>query len=515
MATDARVRLRQLGQIDLGAWVEAVSNPLWSIQRNIAAAGSRYRARVAVPSCTASGKTFLAARLALAFFDAYTPGTPCSHCQGPCGGSRVITLASKHEHLQDVMWSEIRGEYEALRNKGVLLPGRMGVGRTLRLDDGPNHLMLGTSPSNAEGLQGVHEAHLLVIGDEATALPEEVTKGLVSSLATGDARQLLIFNPTTTETWAYEQCQSSITDVIKIRAWDTPLFTGEAVPPGSYLLTPEYLEELKASGQGPGTFDWVTKVEADFWDLGEDTLVPGPWYDTARGAPWVEGTRQLGIDLAPYGSAESVIAVRDGNGLVAVEAFPSMRMDTFFEGPVTKAVRRYAPNIVVYDADGVGAGVIGYAEKAARSMLDQGHGIQLLPFRGALGVQTKFTNARSSWWWHLRAQFEAVAISVQVEDPKLRDQLIRLKYRITDAGDIRVETKEELRRRDRGDLDRADAVMYAWALSDVHISAPTVRKSLADEFGIFDRSAEAMWERDMAQIASKGQKRDRFEDDWW
>lgn len=513
-----RARLRMLGQADLGAWVEAASGDLlWSVQRKIGTASSAHRARVAVPSCVASGKTYLAARLALAFYDAYTPGTPCAECAGPCGGSTVVTLASKFEHLRDVLWGEIRTAHGQLARRGILLPGRVGVGQTLRLDDGPNHLMFGTSPSTAEGLQGIHQAHLLVVGDEATALPEEVTQGLTSSLATGDARLLLIFNPTTPDTWAAQQTRSGRTNVIKITAQDTPLFTGEKVPEGSYLLTPDYLEELTAAGMGPGTYDWTTKVLAEFWDLSDDALIPEDWYDRALQAEHIPGVRQIGVDLAPYGTNENVIAFRDGNGLVDLRAYPSMRQDLFWEGPVSAAVKHFKPHYLTYDADGVGSGVIGSAEKAARVNLSESLVTELLPFRGGLSVTTKFQNARSAWWWNLRRLFENDAVHIAPKlalDPKLREQTTKLKYSITPSGDIRVETKEELRRRDRGDLDRGDGFMYAYAMQDSlpvpgNIQAP----GIVAFYGLPDRSFDTMLKRDKERVANRS--RPKRDESWY
>lgn len=505
-----RDRLRKIGQADLGAWVEAATGAtLWSVQERIATATSAYRARVAVPSSTSSGKSFLAARLALAFFDAYTPGAPCDRCAGGCGGSKVITLASTFEHLRDVLWGEMRLAYTLMADRGILLPGRMGVGQALRLDDGPDHLIFGASPSQAERLQGFHGSHVLVVGDEATALPEEVTQGLVSSLSTGDARMLLIANPTTPDTWFAQQARSERTTTIKITAWDTPLFTGEAVPDGAYLLSPDYLDELTAAGMGPGTYDYTTKIEANFWDLSDDSLVPEAWYDRALQAEHVPGVRALGVDLAPYGSAENAIAYRDGNTLVRLDAFPSMRPDLFWEGPVTEAVRRFAPHYLVYDADGVGAGVIGYAESAARSTLDQGHLVQLMPFRGALAVSAKFLNYRSASWWNLRRMFENDAVALAVQDRKLREQVTKLRYSITPSGDIRVETKQELRKRDRGDLDRADALVYAWSMVDaLPIPGSAIEQPLVDYYGLTDRSPAAMVRRDKRLVSDRRDRHD-------
>lgn len=508
--TDARERLRMAGQADLGLWVEATGNGLWSIQREIGEAASAYRARVSVPSCTASGKTFLAARLALAFFDSYTPGTPCAQC-GPdgCTGAKVITLASKFEHLRDVLWGEIRTAAVMLARRGIPMNGRMGIGQTLRLDDGPDHWLIGVSPAQAESLQGVHGAHILVIGDEATALPEEVTRGLVSSLATGDARMLLIANPTDESTWFYDRTLDPGTTVIKITAWDTPLLTGEPAPEGSFLLTPEYLEEMKAAGFGPGTYDWETKIGANFWSLGDSTLIAPDWYDRAAASLGYAGSRSLGIDLAPYGSAKNAIAVRDGNRLEAVLTFPSMRPDLFWAGPVTDAIRKYAPHVVTYDADGVGAGIIGEAERACQAGTTEDHTVTLVPFRGALSVTTKFLNMRSSQWWELRRRFENsnIAIAPGAHSIELRNQICKLQYKITAQGDIRAETKDDLKKRVRDTaLDMGDAVMYAFSFADMPIGDVAPHQPLSDFFGLRDRpqTVKEMIARDKERLLGRG-----------
>lgn len=503
--TDSRTRLRQLGQLDLGAHVEASDGVhLWSVQRKIAQAVSHRRARVTVPSCTASGKSFLAARLALSFYDTYTPGSDCQMCGGPCGGAKVITLASKFEHLRDVLWGEIRLAYGLRKDKGWEPPGVMAQGQNLRLQDGPTHWMVGQSPSQAEGLQGVHGSHILVIGDEATALDENVTKGLISTLATGDARLLLIANPTTDDTWFAEQARSPYTENIKITAWDTPHFTEEQVPDSASagLLTPGYLDELKASGSGPGTFDWVTKVQADFWTHGDDVLITPELFDKATGAEYYDGTRALGIDLAPYGSDENIIAYRSGNALTKLQAFPAMRQDLFWEGPVADAVRAHDPDYLIWDADGVGSGVYGEAERVAANHNARGGNIVLLPFRGGVRVDAKFNNARSAWWWALRRRFETGSVSLTLPpDDKLRKQIIDIRYSITDAGDIKIETKEKMKKRGLESPDRADAVMYCFSMVE---ELPTpVRVSVTpiqDITGVRDRSPEAMWRRDLEEL---------------
>lgn len=508
--TDARDRLRQLGQLDLGAWVQAATgSDLWSVQRRIGTAASARRARVAVPSCNASGKTWLAARLALAFYDAYTPGSPCASCdpagtKGGCRGSKVLTTSSKAEHLRDALWAEMRIALVQMKARGITIPGVMSKGQVLRLEEDPSHFIVGYSPNKAEGFQGFHSPHKLILGDEATSLDKEMQQAITGLLATGDSRLLLIFNPTTDDTYAAMECRSARTNVIKITAWDTPHFTDEAVPEGSNLTQPEWLEELADKGMGPGTYEWTTRVEAEFWGQGDNVLISPADFDAAGATAHVPGTRQLGVDLAPYGDDENVIARRDGNGLVRLDSFPAMRQDLFWEGPVTDAVREFDPDYLTWDADGVGSGVYGYADTILAKHNNSGGNMVLLPFRGGISVAAKYNNARSAWWWNLRRRFGAGTIALLLPpDQKLRKQAIDIRYSITDTGDIKIETKQSMKKRGTESPDRADAVMYSFSMCD-ELPTPSlvVSEPVSDHAGVKDRSAEAMWKRDIASLKS-------------
>jgi phage terminase large subunit len=516
--TDSRTRLRMLGQLDLGAWVEAAlgHTNMWSIQKNIATAASTRRARVAVSSCNASGKTWLAARLVLAFYDAFTPGTPCQQCDpdgslGGCRGAKILTTSSQFEHLRDNLWGEMRIALAELGDRGIQLAGKMSLGQNLRMESSAgNHFIVGRSPNKAEGFQGFHAAHKLILGDEATSLDDQMQQGITGLLATGDSRLVLIFNPTTDDTYACREYKAPRTTSIKITAYDTPHFTGEFVPPGSNLTTPEWLEELQEKGMGPGTYEWTTRVLADFWTQGDDVLIPGDLYDTAAATEYQEGgTRALGVDLAPYGSDENTIAYRDSNALVRLSAYPAMRTDLFFESAVADAVRAFDPHYLIWDADGVGAGAYGYAEAIMEEHNRNGGNLVLLPFRGGVSVTTKFANARAAWWWSLRRRFQMGTIAFTLPpDDKLRAQVTDIRYTITDSGDIKVEPKKEMKKRGTESPDRGDAVMYAFSMvEELPIPTRVVHTPVADQFSLKDRSEKAMWEKDLAALKGKGHTR--------
>lgn len=515
---DAIQRLRLLAQLDLAAAAEIMfGEVLWSVQHEIGAAISLPRAKVAVPSCNASGKSYSAARFALAFYFAYTPGSPCVSCGGPCRGSKVITTSSKWDHLRENMWGEIETAYNRAKERSFVLPGTLLTG-DLKLNDGPNHFITGQSSESAEGMQGYHAAHKLIIGDEATSIDAEVQLAITRLMASADSRLLLIYNPTTPDTYASRQSRSPGVTTIKITAYDTPAWTGEPMPPGANLITPAFLEEMRDAGMGEGTFEWRTSVEAEDWDVGDNVLVPTSWWEKqlrANASFTLENDMQLGIDLAVYGADENVIAVRSGDSIIEVTAYPSMKVETFFETCVAEKVLQWQPKRLVWDGDGPGAGAHGYADRAAL----YSRGCEAIPFRGGRGVKGRYLNLRAMWYWHVRRRVEDNRLFVCVRDDKLNKQITSLHYSVTPDGNIRIESKAEAKKRvGGGSPDRADSVMYAVAYSDfvADPDAP-VRSGIDEMFGVTDNSEDAMYDR-----LRKRQQGDRREtnavlgvsDDW-
>lgn len=512
-----RIALRVLGQTNLGAWIRAARGlDLWSIQEEVLSELSVPRAKLAVPSTNASGKTFLAANAAVAFYDAYQPGTPCVQCdpdgtKGGCRGCKVLTTSSKETHLKDNLWGEIRMALADLERRGYHIKGTLAPADTFLVDSLGNHFLRGQVATKEESMQGYHAAHKLIVGDEATSVGPDVARGITSLMATADTRLLLIFNPTTNDTYAAQMSRAKNVKTIKITAFDTPHFTNEKIPEGSNLTTPAFLEDLIEQGMGPGSYEWTTRVLADFWDKGDDTLIPEVWVQQAHQSDaLLLGTVGLGIDLAGYGTDESTIAVRRGDNLVDMTAKPAGRIDWFINGdpdnprelsPVRQKVKEYMPWVIVYDADGPGAGAIGeftrLHEWAIRNRYMK-EGSVIIPFRGGKSISDHYQNARSAWWYALRKRFERGRIAVQVLDPKLDHQLSQIKYTITDVGKIQVETKKKMKERGESSPDRGDAVMYCFAFSEElpNPNTPAQASMVVTEGYAADRSEEAMWRRD-------------------
>jgi hypothetical protein len=114
----------------------------------------------------------------------------------------------------------------------------------------------------------------------------------------------------------------------------------------------------------------------------------------------------------------------------------------------------YRPMTV--DVVGLGAGV--YDPLAA-------NGFNVQPFNGgeAANDPARFVNRNAESWWAFREGLEAGLIDLDEEDLTLAAQLQSRRWKL-DASQrrIRIETKDEMKRRGLPSPDRADAAIMAW-----------------------------------------------------
>ena len=70
-------------------------------------------------------------------------------------------------------------------------------------------------------------------------------------------------------------------------------------------------------------------------------------------------------------------------------------------------------------------------------------------------------NRRAESYWRLRKLLEEGAITLP-PDPKLRDELLAIRWSVTPTGAVRIESKDDLRPRLGRSPDRADALVMCW-----------------------------------------------------
>jgi hypothetical protein len=421
----------------LGAFV-------WSKQQEIASSVRDHR-HTAVRACHDSGKSWIGARLAGWWIDTH-----------PAGEAFVVTSAPTGDQVRAILWREMNRMHSAGH-----LPGEMNKTEWLI---GGDLVAFGRKPSDYDeaAFQGIHARYVLVILDEASGIAESLWTAAETLIANEGSRLLAIGNPDDPTGPFAKVCRpNSGWNVIGISALDTPNFTDEQVPDGlrPLLVSPTWVEERRARW-GEGSALWTAKVLGEFPDRSEDSLIPLSWVERARERTLrPDEDAELGVDVARWGSSQTVIMVRRGAHARCVHARTGQ--DTMrTAGEVIHALRSHHAVIAKVDDVGVGGGVVD-------RLREQGQPAVGLNGGRAPRDRQRFVNARAEWYWELRERFERGEIDIDPADEMLAEQLCSIRYKLDSAGRIQIESKEDMRARGLASPDRADALALAFAKAEV------------------------------------------------
>ena len=479
--TSALARAVQKGRQD-GVWFieNVLGETLWEDQKEIASSVLDARnSRTAVRSCHSSGKTFLAARIALAFSMMYPK-------------SRVISTAPTFNQVSRLLWTEIRAACAKLPELGATI-------NNTELIWSPDHFMVGLSTDDADRFVGHHADHILVLLDEGPGVRPEIWEATIGLLAGGDARMLVIGNPTEAS-GPFHDCfhsQSDRWNTFHIDAMKTPNLrdigelsdeamvehllglTDEELDdnPFPYLTTKRFVLEA-AQTFGVGSGPWLSRVKGDFPTEGSSTLVSLPWIEKAieryeneeETNAWLKTLEpdhnahslfdkhdwQIGIDVAGPGSDETVVAVRQGRRIVRIESWA--KSDPRGEVlSVLDEYRKYGP-VVCVDAVGIGYYM-------ARHLKDAGFKVVEVNVGKAAHDKRRFKNLRAELHWNIREQLEKGQLDLP-RNAKLQAQSSSVKYEYTPQGQVKIESKQEAQKRGVKSPDIFESVMLAAAQSN-------------------------------------------------
>lgn len=414
-------------------WPDAV---LWEKQTCVADAVAGHK-RVAVRSGHGVGKSWLMARLAIWFLTVFKP-------------SKVVTTAPSWTQVEKVLWGEIATAYRSSR---IPLGGDL-LNTQWKIADDCFAIGISTRESveqrdfGSTKLQGFHSPNLLVILDEAAGVPPEIWTA-TTSLATGENNRIVaIGNPASPSGPFYDIFKSPIWHKLEISCLDHPnVTTGETVIPGA--VTKDWVEERKTEW-GEKSPLYQAKVLGQFPTEGSDTLIPLTWVERAVNAE-IAGDERLsvGCDVARFGEDETVIFKSKGNTYELVEAV-TKRPTNETAGRLVLASKESGAEFVAVDDTGVGGGV-------TDMLREQGMSVVPVNFGSAAEDPERFANLKAEIFWNLREDFEKKNISIP-DDPVLMNQLASIKYGLTSKGQIKIESKDDAKKRGLRSPDRADAL---------------------------------------------------------
>jgi len=430
-----------------------LGNIIWDRQADVVDSIIK-NTRTSVKSCHASGKSFIAARIVLKFLHSY------AH-------SIALTTAPTFRQVTDILWTEINTAFDKAL---VKLPGNM---LNVRYDLDSDWFGLGLSTDEPEKFQGYHSDHILVVADEASGVTKKIFDAIEGITSTGFVRILLIGNPTDPTGYFADTFKSQIWSKQTISCVDTPNFENiknieqlknsteqqrldSIVMP--YLITPQWVfERLQEWGEDSPLFQ--ARVLGEFPTKSDDTLIALKYVEQAilneksEGEDW-----QIGLDVARFGSDKTCFIGRKGNKIEFIDWF--QKEDTMqTTGRAMDYLRKYSDAKICVDEIGVGAGVIDRLKESEFSN-------RCIGINVAEKVQddenTKYVNLRAKGYWKLRERFLAGDINL-IDKGTIISDLTNMKYKFRSSdGALKIESKEDIKKRGLRSPDLADALMLAF-----------------------------------------------------
>ena len=399
--------------------------------------------RVTVRSANGVGKDWTASTIALWYLYTHYP-------------SIVITTAPTNRQVELVLWGEIRRKWA---NAKFPLGGDC-LTTQIKLD--PHWYAVGFSTDDESQFQGFHEQNVLIIFSEAQGIAPTIYNAAKGCL-TGSSKWLLIGNPLSPAGDFYNTFKDPAWKKIHISAYDSPNVRANNDNLYPAIVGPTWINDRKNEwGENNPLFQ--SRVLGDFPTESDDTLISLTSIEQAKArTAGVSGNRVLGIDVARYGSDESVVCDFDGY----TAKFPITHRGhavTELAGKVIDYLRANDPRTdfnrksdwkLYIDDVGVGGGLTDILK-------DQGYNVTGVVANARANEPEMFADVRMEMYWILAEKFRTNQIAIPPDDV-LVSQLAGLKYEHTMRGQKRLISKEKLRKEGAESPDRADALaLAAW-----------------------------------------------------
>ncbi len=422
----------------------------------------RDNARTAVRSSHGIGKSKIAAALGLWFIETFP-------------NSLVATTAPTFRQVKKIIWQEWAKSSAAADRAGVQLQGRQLKTEYIIA---PGWFAFGFSADDPTSAQGLHAEHVLLILDEAAGLSAELYEALEGALTSAHTRLFQIGNPTDPTGQFAKEFKTPGTKSFAVSAWDTPNFVHFGITkqnvidgtwekkitgplPMPWLITPAWVAD-KVKRWGVDSPAWKSRIDAQFPDLGDNTVISLAWLDKARQnevEPKPTEAIELSVDVARFGGDEFVISKKHGYKFRVIEGVRGITVPDGASHVMVKQ-RETSAKVVKVDADGMGAGT--YDLLVAAKM----KGVKIVEMHGgAAAIEEPYENARAEWWWTLRQLFEAGLLDIDEFDDDLYGQLSSIRYRYNKRGHIVIESKDEMKARGLQSPDRGDSMAMAYGPS--------------------------------------------------
>lgn len=304
------------------------------------------------------------------------------------------------------------------------------------------------SETRTEAFAGTHEAHVMLIFDEASAIIDkvwEVAEGALTtdSAAVGKSACWLAFGNPTRNSGAFFDCFTKMK-----HRWRTFRVDSRTAKMTDKELIKQWIEDygedsdfvrVRVKGEAPR----AASTQFFETDIVERAMGKGVPNDP-------DAVKVLSADPARFGVDQSVVGFRTGQAVAPFRKFRGI--DTMqFAAIIAEEIERFQPDATFVDGNGLGAGVVDRLRQLNYRVFE-------VLGQSAADDPRRYCNKRAEMYGRAREWLKGDA-SLPA-DEALKASLPAIEYGYNAAGAIQIESKADLKSRGLPSPDEVDC----WAM---------------------------------------------------
>lgn len=374
-----------------------------------------------------------------------------------CEDTKVVLTANTEPQLRTKTWPEISKWFRLLicapwfRVQGMsIVSSAPGHEKTWRCD------AVTWSEDNLEAFAGLHnkDKRIVLIFDEASGIHDRVWEVAEGAMTDADTEILwCVFGNPTQPQGRFFECFGRLR-----HRWHGIQVDSRTVPGTNLAQFATWVEDYGEDS------DFVrVRVRGVFPRAGSSQFIGTDLVDAAakrEAAAILTDALVLGVDVARFGSDQSVIWFRKGRDARSIPPIKLRGVDTMqLAARVVDEARRWNADGVFIDETGIGAGVVDRCRQLKLEVVGVNNGSTA--DRATFDADaTKYANKGAEMWGNLREWLKGGAIP---DDVELVPELTGRQYGFNADNAIQLERKDDMRKRGLASPDNADALALTFA----------------------------------------------------
>ena len=368
---------------------------------------------------------------------------------------KAPVTANSQDQLRDVVWAEVAAWWrrlpEFLRAQIEVRAERVEV--RARTDD-CFAVARTARPEKPEALQGFHSDTLAFFIEEASGIEDVIFEVASGALSSPDSWVFMFANPTRISGYFY---RSHHQNREQWRCYHVPCSHSSRVDPS-------YAAQIAAE-YGEHSNVYRVRVLGEFPTTEDDAVISLDIVESAVGRHVADSDRSTvwGLDVARFGDDSTALAKRRGSALL--EPVKEWRKLDLMQ-TVGRVAREYDETPVGDRPGSINVDVIGLGGGVVDRLRELGYPVRGINVGEAAPTDpARYMRQRDELWFKARDWFVSMAVRLPKDDGLIAE-LVQPKYRLESSGKIKVESKDEMKKRGFRSPNKADAFCLTFAGGD-------------------------------------------------